>query len=297
MHALPIAGALSRVEAEASRIGSFGISFLRRTASMLSNPAKGLPLAIGIIKLFSFAKTDPSAISGPIAQFGEWLMNYDPTLVIGRQPEGPFYIDWNAVNSILPDLQCGALDVGCLIQNGLRALGRAILGALYGIGNTYYWALWNAAYWLIKAVTYIAGWFLKYLVANIVSAIVGFINTVIDGIKRMMCVYVTYVSPFLTMYDGFKLMASGRKFVGVMEMVAGIFIPFAIVAHDCGIQSPVFSPAPSPSAPSPSPVYTAPPGYSYGYASVRVSDGFSATSLMKTLMLSDSVVVKDGGVI
>jgi len=63
------------------------------------------------------------------------------------------------------------------------------------------------------------------------------------------------------------------------------------------IQSPVFSPAPSPTAPSPSPVYTAPPGYSYGYASVRVSDGFSAASLMKTLMLSDSVVVKDGGVI
>lgn len=285
MHVLT--GVLSRVEAEAYRIGSFGISFLRSTASVLSNPAKGLPLAISIIKLSSFAKTDPSAAAEPIAKFGEWLMNFDPVKIIGRPPEGPFYIDWNAVNSILPDLQCAALDAGCIIQNGLRALGRAILGALYGTASTFYWTLWNAAYWLIKAVTYTAGWLLKYVVANIVSAVVNFINTVIDGIKRMMCVYVAYVSPLLTIYDGLKLAASGRKFVGVMEMVAGIFIPIAAVAQDCEMMK----------HPQPPPVYTAPPGYSYFYASVRMSDGFSAAPLVKTLILHDSVAVKDGGVI
>ena len=297
MYALSIADILSRVESEATKIGSIGINFLQKTARFLSDPKKGIPLAISVVKLASFAKADPSVAVKPISDFGEWLMSYDPANIIGQPPQGPFYIDWNAINGILPDLQCGPLDMGCFIQNGLRALGRATLGALYGIGNTIYWALWNVAYWLLKAVMYLAGWVLKYVVANIISALVSFVNTVLDGIKTMMCVYVTYVSPFLVMYDGFRQMTSGRRYVGVMEMVFGILPPIAIVAQDCGITVPVFPTAPSVTVPAPSPVYNVPPRFAYPYVSVSVADSFTAKPLLKTLMMTDTVNVKDGGVI
>lgn len=281
----------------ARSIGSHAFSFLEKTASILRDTKKGVPFAIAIVKLADFAKTDPNTYSGPVESAGEWLMNLDPTQLLGQPPQGPFYIDWNTINAILPDLQCNWGDLGCWIQNGLRALGRAVLGALYGVGSTIYWALWNFAYWTIKAVTFATGWFLKYVVANIVKFIISAMNYVADGIKKLMCMYLTYVAPFLSIYKGIADAASGKRALGIFELIAGTVLPLTIVSSECGVQLPPFTPPPSPTAPSPPPPsYTVPPNYVYPYDSVSISDYVSVELKMKTIYITDSIVINDGSI-
>jgi hypothetical protein len=193
---------------------------------------------------------------------------------------------------MIPDEQCG--DVLCATRNALRALARGIIGGLAGIGSFIYWALWNFAYYILKALLSLGAFIIKYLVVPVAKAIISAVNTVFTLIKRALCAYVQYVAPFITIYRAVEDLASGRKFRTAVDIAAGIILPMAVVSQDCGFASPLPVYVPPVGAQIPKPVYVPPPGVTYAYSYYLVYDRAEVILRNKTLEVLDVIEVKEG---
>jgi hypothetical protein len=287
-----ISGVADRVFTAARELGSAGLSAFQKVWPILSDPKKGVPLAVAGIKLIEHFAPDPNVVD-PLAQFAEWIEKYDPSNILGPPPP-MFQIPWDTINSMLPDEQCGFGDFLCGTRNALRALARGLIGGFSGVGSFIYWALWNLAYYAVKAFLLLGAFIIKYLVVPVAKAIISAVNTVFTVIKRALCVYVQYVAPFITIYRAVEDLASGRKFRTVIDIGAGIILPMAVVAHDCGFASPLPVHAPPSGAPTREPVYTPPPTYRYAYEYYLVADAAVAILRNKTLEAYDIIEVKEG---
>jgi hypothetical protein len=287
-----ISGVADRVFSVARELGNIGLKAFQKVWPTLSNPRRGVPLAVLGIKLVEQFAPDPNIVD-PLAQFGEWMERYDPSNILGPPPP-PFNIPWDTINSMLPDEQCGFGDLLCATRNALRALARGIIGGFAGIGSFIYWALWNFAYYAVKALLSLGAFIIKYLVVPVAKAIISAVNTVFALIKRALCSYVQYVAPFITIYRAVEDLASGRKFRTAVDIAAGIILPMAVVSQDCGFASPLPVYAPPVGAPIQPPVYTPPPGVAYAYSYYLMYDKAEAILRNKTLEVLDILEVKEG---
>jgi hypothetical protein len=287
-----ISGVADRVFSVAKELGNAGFRAFQKVWPVLSDPKKGVPLAVLGIKLIEHFAPDPNVVE-PLAQFGEWLERYDPSNILGPPPP-MFQIPWDTINSVLPDEQCGFGDILCATRNALRALARGIIGGLAGIGSFLYWALWNLAYYTIKAFLLLGAFIIKYLIVPIAKAIISAVNTIFTVIKRALCVYVQHVAPYITIYRAVQDLASGRKFRTAIDIGAGIILPMAVVAQDCGFASPLPVYVPPVGAPIQRPAYTPPPGTVYGFSYYIVYDRAEAVLRNKTLEVFDVLEVKEG---
>lgn len=288
-----ISGVADRVFSVARELGDIGLKAFQKAWPVLSNPRKGVPLAVVGIKLIENFAPDPNIVD-PLAQFGEWMERYDPSNILGPPPP-LFQIPWDTINSMLPDEQCAGLDYPlCVTRNALRALARGLIGGFAGIGSFIYWALWNLAYYAIKAFLSLGAFIIKYLVVPVAKAIISAVNTVFTLIKRALCAYVQYVAPFITIYRAVEDLASGRKFRTAVDIGAGIILPLAVVSQDCGFASPLPVYAPPVGAQIPTPVYTPPRGTTYGYSYYLMYDKAEAVLRNKTLEVLDILEVKEG---
>jgi hypothetical protein len=281
-----------RVFSTARELGDVGFKAFQKVWPTLSNPRRGVPLAVVGIKLVESIAPDPNIVD-PLTQFAEWMEKYDPSNILGPPPP-MFQIPWDTINSMLPDEQCGFGDILCATRNALRALARGIIGGFAGIGSFLYWALWNLAYYVIKAFLALGAFIIKYLIVPVAKAIIAAVNTVFSVIKRALCAYVQYVAPFITIYRAVQDLASGRKFLTAIDIGAGIIIPLAVVAQDCGFASPLPVYAPPIGAPMPVPVYTPPPTYRYAYEYYLVYDKAEAVLSNRTVEAYDVLEVKEG---
>jgi len=287
-----ISGVAERVFSTARELGDIGLRAFQKVWPTLSNPRRGVPLAVLGIKLVEHFAPDPN-IADPIFEFGNWMEKYDPSDILG--PEPPiFQINWDAINAAIPDEQCGWGDVLCDTRNALRAIARGIAGGFAGIGSFIYWALWHLAYYAIKAFLSLGAFIIKYLVVPIAKAIISAVNSVFTLIKRALCVYVQYVAPFITIYRAIEDLASGRKFRTAIDIGAGIILPMAVVSQDCGFPSPLPVYAPPVGAPIQTPVYTPPPGVIYAYSYYLVYDRAEAVLSNRTIEVYDIIEVKEG---
>ena len=287
-----ISGVAERVFSTARELGDIGLRAFQKVWPVLSDPKKGVPLAVVGIKLVEQFAPDPNIVD-PLFQFGEWMEKYDPTQILG--PEPPiFQISWDAINAAIPDEQCGWGDALCATRNALRALARGIIGGFAGIGSFIYWALWHLAYYAIKAFLSLGAFIIKYLVVPVAKAIISAVNTVFTLVKRALCAYVQYVAPFLAIYRAVEDLASGRKFRTALDIGAGIILPMAVVAQDCGFASPLPVYAPPVGAPIQTPVYTPPPGVVRGFSYYLVYDRAEAVLSNRTISVLDVIEVKEG---
>jgi len=287
-----ISGVADRVFSTAKELGSAGLRAFQKIWPVLSDPKKGVPIAVVGIKLIEQFAPDPNIVD-PLMEFGEWMEKYDPSNILGPPPP-QFNIPWDAINSMLPDEQCGFGDLLCATRNALRALARGLIGGFAGIGSFLYWALWNLAYFTIKAFLSLGAFVIRYLVVPIAKAIISAVNTVFTLIKKALCAYVQYVAPFITIYRAVEDLASGRKFRTAVDIVAGIILPMAVVSQDCGFASPLQVYAPPVGAPIQSPVYTPPPAYRYAYEYYLVYDKAEAILSSRTIEVLDVLEVKEG---
>jgi len=287
-----ISGVAERVFSTARDLGDIGLRAFQKVWPTLSNPRRGVPLAVLGIKLVEHFAPDPNIVD-PLFQFGEWMEKYDPSSILG--PEPPiFQINWDAINDAIPDEQCGWGDIFCATRNALRALARGIIGGFAGIGSFIYWALWHLAYYAVKAFLSLGAFIIKYLVVPVAKAIISAINTVFTLIKRALCAYVQYVAPFITIYRAVEDLASGRKFRTAIDIGAGIILPMAVVSQDCGFASPLPVYAPPVGAPIQPPVYTPPPGVIYAYSYYIMYDKAEAILSNRTIEVYDILEVKEG---
>ena len=287
-----ISGVAERVFSTARELGDIGLRAFQKVWPVLSDPKKGVPLAVVGIKLVEQFAPDPNIVD-PLFQFGEWLEKYDPSQILG--PEPPiFQINWDAINAAVPDEQCGFGDVLCATRNALRALARGIIGGFAGVGSFIYWALWHMAYYAIKALLSLGAFIIKYLVVPVAKAIISAVNTVFTLVKRALCVYVQYVAPFIAIYRAVEDLASGRKFRTAIDIGAGIILPMAVVSQDCGFASPLPVYAPPVGAPIQMPVYAPPPGTMYGYSYYLMYDRAEAVLSNRTIEVYDILEVKEG---
>jgi len=231
-----ISGVAERVFSTAKELGDIGFRAFQKVWPILSNPRMGVPLAVLGIKMVEHFAPDPNVVD-PLMQFAEWLERYDPSNILGPEPP-VFNIPWDAINAMLPDEQCAFGDILCATRNALRALARGIIGGFAGVGSFIYWALWHLAYYVILAFMKLGAFIIKYLVVPVAKALIAAVNTVFTVVKRALCVYVQYVAPFITIYRAVEDWASGRKFRSAIDVVAGIVLPMAVVAQDCGFASP-----------------------------------------------------------
>jgi hypothetical protein len=195
---------------------------------------------------------------------------------------------------MLPDEQCGFGDVLCATRNALRALARGLIGGFAGIGSFIYWALWNLAYFAVKAFLSLSAFIIKYLVVPVAKAVISAVNTVFTLIKRALCTYVQYVAPFITIYRAVEDMTSGRKFKTAADIAAGIILPLTVVSQDCGFASPLPVYAPPVGAQIPAPVYTPPRGAVYAYSYYLMYDKAEAVLRNRTLEVLDVAELKEG---
>ena len=287
-----ISSVADRVFSVARELGSTGLKAFQKVWPVLSNPRRGVPLAVLGIKLVEQFAPDPNIVD-PLMQFGEGLERYDPSRMLGPPPP-MFNIPWDAINSMLPDEQCGFGDVLCATRNALRALARGLIGGFAGVGSFIYWALWNLAYYAVKAFLSLGAFIIKYLVVPVAKAIISAVNIVFTLIKRALCVYVQYVAPFIAIYRAVEDLASGRKFRTAVDIAAGIILPMAVVSQDCGFASPLPVYAPPTGAQIPAPTYTPPPGVTYAYSYYLMYDKAEVILRNKTLEVLDILEVKEG---
>jgi hypothetical protein len=289
-----ISGVADRVFSTAKELGSAGLRAFQKIWPVLSDPKKGVPIAVVGIKLIEQFAPDPNIVD-PLMEFGEWMERYDPSKILGLPPP-QFNIPWDTINSMLPDEQCvGGLDYPlCLTRNALRALARGIIGGFAGVGSFLYWALWKLAYYAVKALLSLGAYIIKYLIVPIAKAIISAVNTVFTLIKRALCVYVQYVAPFIAIYRAVEDLASGRKFRTAIDIAASIILPMAVVSQDCGFASPLPVHAPPVGTPIQPPVYTPPPGVTYAYSYYLMYDKAEAILRNRTLEVLDILEVKEG---
>jgi hypothetical protein len=214
-----ISGVAERVFSTARELGDIGLRAFQKVWPTLSNPRRGVPLAVLGIKLIEHFAPDPNIVD-PLFQFGEWMERYDPKGILGEEPP-IFNINWDVINAAIPDEQCGWGDVFCATRNALRALARGIIGGFAGIGSFIYWALWHLAYYAIKAFLSLGAFIIKYLVVPVAKAIITAVNTVFTLIKRALCAYIQHVAPYITIYRAIEDLASGRKFKTAIDIGAG----------------------------------------------------------------------------
>lgn len=285
--------AIDKIERYALEAGRHVYNAFQRVLPYFMDPRKGVPISISAIKLLSLSYVDVNSL-GKIDEFASYLERIDlPTLLCGSsgciQPPQPFYIDWSVINSAIPDLQCGFGDVVCAVQNGFRAIARAIAGAFYGLGSTLFWLAYNVANIVVIAVSRITAFFIRYVVGNIAKFVLTVWNGIVDSLKRMFCMYITLVSPAISVYKGVKSMISGKKAFGIMWLLSPL-VPISLVAQDCGLMT-----SPQPVQPSP----TVPPDYQYPLwtrpsgESVAVLDGAVAILASRTVNITDLIDVKD----
>jgi len=287
-----ISGVAERVFSTARELGDIGLRAFQKVWPTLSNPRRGVPLAVLGIKLIEHFAPDPNIVD-PIFEFGNWMEKYDPKGILGEEPP-IFNINWDAINAAIPDEQCTWGDVLCDTRNALRAIARGIAGGFAGIGSFIYWALWHLTYYAIKAFLSLGAFIIKYLVVPVAKAIISAVNTVFTLIKRALCVYVQYVAPFITIYRAIEDLASGRKFRTAIDIGAGIILPMAVVSQDCDFPSPLPVYAPPVGAPIRTPVYTQPPGVIYAYSYYLVYDRAEAVLSSRTIEVRDIIEVKEG---
>jgi len=289
-----ISGVAERVFSTARELGDIGLRAFQKVWPILSDPKKGVPLAVVGIKLVEQFAPDPNIVD-PIFQFGEWLEKYDPSHLLG--PEPPILnIPWDQINQMFPDEVCsGGLDYPlCVTRNALRALARGIVGGFAGIGSFIYWSLWHLAYYATKAFISLSAFIIKYLVVPVAKAIISAVNTVFTLVKRALCAYIQYVAPFITIYRAVEDLASGRKFRTAIDIGAGILFPMAVVSQDCGFASPLLVYTPPVSAPIWKPVYTPPRGIIYASSYYLVYDKAEAVLSSRTIEVYDILEVKEG---
>jgi hypothetical protein len=263
-----VSEAVSKIEDYALKAGKTVYSAFKTALPYFADPKKGVPISISAVKLLSLAMVDVNGVTGKIDEFAGYLENLDlSVLLCGNQgcvePPPPFYVDWGAINSQLPDLQCGFGDVGCYLQNGFRAIARAIAGAFYGLGTTLTYVGWTVLNWMVVVATRIAAFILRYIVGNIAKFVLTVWNGIIGSIRSMFCLYLTHVAPMMSVYQLGQDLVRGAKLVGVLDLVMPL-MPIIFVANECGITG--FSFTPPPPAPSPQPVSpspTVPPEFSY----------------------------------
>jgi hypothetical protein len=253
-----------------------------------------VPLAILGIKMVELFAPDPNIVD-PLFQFGEWMERYDPKEILGEEPP-ILNIPWDQINQMFPDEVCsGGLDYPlCLTRNALRALARGIIGGFAGIGSFIYWALWHTVYYLIKVLLLLGAYLIKYLVVPVAKAIISAVNTVFTLIKRALCTYIQHVAPYITIYRTIQDWVSGKKFWSVVDVAAGIVLPAALVAQDCGFPSPLPAYAPPVVAPIRTPVYTPPPGVIYAYSYYLMYDRAEAILSNRIIEVYDIIEVKEG---
>jgi len=287
-----ISGVAERVFSTARELGDIGLRAFQKVWPTLSNPRRGVPLAVLGIKLIEHFAPDPNIVD-PLFQFGEWMERYDPSGILG--PEPPiFQINWDAINAAIPDEQCTWGDVLCDTRNALRAIARGIAGGFAAIGSFIYWTLWHLAYYAIKAFLSLGAFIIKYLVVPVAKAIISAVNTVFTLIKRALCAYIQHVAPYITIYRAVEDLASGRKFRTAIDIGVGIILPMAVVSQDCGFPSPLPVYAPPVGAPIQTPVYTPPPGVIYAFSYYLVYDRAEAILSSRTIEVYDIVEVKEG---
>jgi len=288
-----ISGVAERVFSTAKELGDIGYRAFEKVWPVLADPKKGVPLAVVGIKLIEQFTPDPNVVD-PLMEFARWMEGYDPKEILGAEPP-MFQINWNQINATLPDEQCGGWDyIACTVRNALRAIARGIIGGFAGIGSFIYWALWNLAYYALKALLSLGAFIIKYLVVPVAKAIIAAVNSVFTIVKKALCTYVQYVAPFITMYRAVEDWVSGRRFRSVIDVAAGIVLPAAVVAQDCGFVSPLPVSAPPVSAPIQQPVYTPPPMYRYAYEYYLVVDSATAIMTNRTIEAYDVIEVKEG---
>jgi hypothetical protein len=288
-----ISGVAERVFSTARELGEAGFRAFQKVWPTLSNPRRGVPLAVLGIKLVEHFAPDPNVVD-PLMQFGEWMERYDPSNILGPPPP-MFQIPWDTINSMIPDEHCAGLDYPlCVTRNALRSLARGVIGGFAGIGSFLYWALWNLAYYAVKAFLSLSAFIIKYLIVPVAKAIIAAVNTVFTIIKKALCAYVQYVAPFITIYRAVEDLASGKKFRTAIDIAAGIVLPLATVSQDCGFASPLPVHAPPVGAPMTPPVYTPPSGIIYAFSYYIVYDRAEAVLRNRTLEVYDIIDIKEG---
>jgi len=287
-----ISGVADRVFTVARELGDVGFKAFQKVWPVLSDPKKGVPLAILGIKLVEHFAPDPNIVD-PIFEFGNWMEKYDPKEILGEEPP-IFQINWDVINATIPDEQCGWGDVFCATRNALRALARGLVGGFAGIGSFIYWAVWHTVYYAIKVFLLLGAYLIKYLVVPIAKAIISAVNSVFTLVKRALCAYIQHVAPYITIYRAIEDLASGRKFKTAIDIGAGIILPMAVVSQDCGFPSPLPVYAPPVSAPIRTPVYTSPRGVIYAYSYYLVYDRAEAVLSSRTIEVHDIIEVKEG---
>ena len=287
-----ISGVANRVFAASKELGKIGLNAFQKVWPILSDPKKGIPLAVAGIKLIEHFAPNPNIID-PLMKFGEWLETYDPSEILGPAPP-MFQIPWSTIDSALPDEKCGFGDIFCATRNALRALARGMVGGFAGIGSFLYWALWNLAYYAIKTFLSLGAFVIKYLILPIAKAIIAAMNTTFTVVKKALCAYVQYVAPFIAIYRAVEDITSGRKFSTAIDIAAGIILPLAVVSQDCGFASPLPVYAPPVGSPIQLPVYTPPPRYRYAYEYYFVYDKADAILSNKTIEAFDILEIKEG---
>jgi hypothetical protein len=287
-----IAGVADRVFSVARELGDIGFQAFQKVWPVLSDPKKGVPIAVVGITLIEHFAPDPNIVD-PLMQFADWMEKYDPSNILG--PEPPiFQINWDQINAVLPDEQCAWGDILCGTRNALRAIARGIIGGFAGVGSFIYWALWHLAAIVIKAVLQLGAFIIKYLIVPVAKTIISAVNSVFTIVKKALCVYIQYVAPFITIYRAVEDWTSGRRFRSVIDVAAGIVLPAALVAQNCGFASPLPVSVPSVPAPVQQPIYTPPPMYRYAYEYYLVVDNAAAIMTNRTIEAYDIIEVKEG---
>jgi len=184
-----ISSVADRIFSIAKEAGQIGYDAFKKVWPVLSDPKKGVPLAILAIKAVEYFAPDPNFGIDQLSNFADWLQSYDPSKILGPQPQ-MFYVNWNQINQWIPDEQCGWGDILCGTRNALRALARGLIGGFEAIGSLIYWELWNLAYYLIKGLLYLGAFLIKYLIIPIGKALTAIIaNCVHDHQEGVLCVY------------------------------------------------------------------------------------------------------------
>jgi len=289
-----ISSVANQVFSIAKEAGQIGYDAFKKVWPVLSDPKKGVPLAILGIKAIEYFAPDPNYGFDSLSNFADWLMSYDPSQILGPQPQ-MFYVNWNQINQWIPDEQCSFGDLLCGTRNALRSIARGLIGGFTAIGSFIYWGLWNLAYYALKGLFYLGAFIIKYLVIPVGKALTSIIANVFTVIKKALCAYIQYVSPIMTIYRTVSDLATGKKLYTALDVVAGIVLPAAVVAQDCGFASPLPISAPSIPSPIQQPVYTPPPVFRYAYDYYTTYDYASAVLTIKVVSVYDTLAIAEGG--
>lgn len=295
-----VSDAIARIERYAVNAGRHVYSAFQRIVPFFADPKKGIPVSIAAVKLLSLTHVNADSVTQKIDEFVTYLERLDlPTLLCGYSgcinPPAPFQVDWNVINEAVPDLQCGFGDVGCYIQNGFRAVARAVAGAFYGLGSTLFWLAWNVANVVVISASRLMAFVIKFIAGNVAKFMITVWNGIVDALKRMFCLYITYVAPAISIYRGVRSFIEGDKLPGLFWLMSPI-IPIALVSGDCGIAGmPQVPPTPSqPVTASPeAPSYSTPSWYKPQSESINIVEGVAVVLASRTVRITDIIDVRD----